>query len=89
MYTAAVITDSAAARSAIRTYAAAMCCDIAVQDRTFLVPRAVIAARICTPAPYDTPENAVLCRLYTALLKQDLNSYAYDATTGAYFGGAC
>jgi Middle or third domain of peptidase_M16 len=54
-----------------------------LQDRTFKVPRTVTAARLSTPAPYADPVSATLCRLFTSLLRQDLNVYAYDATTGA------
>ncbi|KAG5176774.1 Metalloenzyme, LuxS/M16 peptidase-like protein [Tribonema minus] len=49
-------------------------------DRTFRVPKAVFVARICTTTPYSSPAAATLCRLFTALLRQDLNVYAYDAT---------
>jgi Middle or third domain of peptidase_M16 len=55
---------------------------LSIQDRTFKVPRTVTAARLSTPAPYADPVSATLCRLFTSLLRQDLNVYAYDATTG-------
>jgi insulysin len=49
------------------------------KDDTFWVPRANVWILFRSPLAYATPTNCVKTRLYTDLLKDSLNEYAYDA----------
>ncbi|KAL0093600.1 ubiquinol-cytochrome c reductase core subunit 2 [Phycomyces blakesleeanus] len=49
------------------------------KDDTFWVPRANVCILLRSPLAYATPANCVKTRLYTDLLKDSLNEYAYDA----------
>ncbi|KAI8982604.1 Metalloenzyme, LuxS/M16 peptidase-like protein [Pilobolus umbonatus] len=49
------------------------------KDDTFWVPRANAWIMFRSPLAYATPSNCVKTRLYTDLLKDSLNEYAYDA----------
>ncbi|KAI7895156.1 Metalloenzyme, LuxS/M16 peptidase-like protein [Mucor mucedo] len=49
------------------------------KDDTFWVPRANVWILLRSPLAYATPTNCVKTRLYTDLLKDSLNEYAYDA----------
>ncbi|KAI9477913.1 MAG: Metalloenzyme, LuxS/M16 peptidase-like protein [Benjaminiella poitrasii] len=49
------------------------------KDDTFWVPRANVWILFRSPLAYATPSNCVKTRLYTDLLKDSLNEYAYDA----------
>jgi insulysin len=49
------------------------------KDDTFWVPRANVWILFRSPLAYATPANCVKTRLYTDLLKDSLNEYAYDA----------
>lgn len=50
-------------------------------DKSYRVPRSVVAAKLWTPESYDSPEAAVYARLFVRLLREDLRSWAYDAGT--------
>ncbi|KAI9321267.1 Metalloenzyme, LuxS/M16 peptidase-like protein [Dichotomocladium elegans] len=49
------------------------------KDDTFWVPRANVWILFRSPLAYATPNNCVKTRLFTDLLKDSLNEYAYDA----------
>ncbi|CDH56832.1 a-pheromone processing metallopeptidase ste23 [Lichtheimia corymbifera JMRC:FSU:9682] len=49
------------------------------KDDTFWVPRANVWILFRSPLAYATPTNCVKTRLFTDLLKDSLNEYAYDA----------
>ncbi|KAA8494009.1 Insulin-degrading enzyme [Porphyridium purpureum] len=49
------------------------------QDTVFLRPKANIYFELSSPAAYQSPRSAVLTNLYTQLLNDDLNEFAYDA----------
>ncbi|KAI7855111.1 Metalloenzyme, LuxS/M16 peptidase-like protein [Circinella umbellata] len=49
------------------------------KDDTFWVPRANVWILFRSPLAYATPTNCVKTRLYTDILKDSLNEYAYDA----------
>ncbi|KAI8388880.1 Metalloenzyme, LuxS/M16 peptidase-like protein [Radiomyces spectabilis] len=49
------------------------------KDDIFWVPRANVWILFRSPLAYATPTNCVKTRLYTDLLKDSLNEYAYDA----------
>ncbi|CAO3650854.1 unnamed protein product [Cunninghamella echinulata] len=49
------------------------------KDDTFWVPRANVWILFRSPLAYATPSNCVKTRLFTDLLKDSLNEYAYDA----------
>ncbi|OBZ83270.1 Insulin-degrading enzyme [Choanephora cucurbitarum] len=49
------------------------------KDDIFWVPRANVWILFRSPLAYATPINCVKTRLYTDLLKDSLNEYAYDA----------
>lgn len=49
------------------------------KDDTFWVPRANVWILFRSPLAYANPVNCVKTRLYTDLLKDSMNEYAYDA----------
>ncbi|KAF7728621.1 Insulinase (Peptidase M16) [Apophysomyces ossiformis] len=49
------------------------------KDDTFWVPKANVWILFRSPLVYATPSNTVITRLYTDLLQDSLNEYAYDA----------
>ncbi|CAM9474661.1 unnamed protein product, partial [Choristocarpus tenellus] len=49
-------------------------------DRSYRTPRTVVVAKLWTPEPYGSPEGASNARLFTTLLREDLNLFTYDAS---------
>ncbi|KAJ3571053.1 hypothetical protein NP233_g3999 [Leucocoprinus birnbaumii] len=49
------------------------------KDDRFWIPKAFVMVDIRSPASYATPREAVLTRLYTDLVNDALNEFAYDA----------
>ena len=49
------------------------------KDDTFLVPKADVYFEIRTPLAYESVQGCVLTRLYTDLLKDAINEFAYCA----------
>jgi insulysin len=49
------------------------------QDDTFMVPRANVYFEVRTPIAYESVENCILTRLFSDLLKDSLNEFAYPA----------
>ncbi|KAM3567256.1 hypothetical protein VYU27_010595, partial [Nannochloropsis oceanica] len=50
-------------------------------DSTFKVPKVYFFAHLLSRQIYSSPTNVVLHRLYNMLLRDELNEYAYDAST--------
>jgi insulysin len=48
-------------------------------DRTFRRPKASIRMKMICPVAYSSPRNSVMTNLFTLLLEDSLNEYAYDA----------
>ncbi|CAM9916972.1 unnamed protein product [Scytosiphon promiscuus] len=49
-------------------------------DRSYRVPKSSIAVKLWTPEPYVSPLAAMQARIFVKLLKEDLKSWAYDAS---------
>ncbi|CAM9615285.1 unnamed protein product, partial [Hapterophycus canaliculatus] len=49
-------------------------------DRSYRVPKSSIAVKLWTPEPYASPMAAMQARVFVKLLKEDLKSWAYDAS---------
>ncbi|MGK0289919.1 MAG: insulysin [bacterium] len=50
------------------------------QDNQFHKPKANLLFRFISPSAYKSPKNSVLTRLFTLLLKDSLNEFAYPAS---------
>lgn len=56
------------------------------QDNVFKVPKGNLRIRLSTPDAYSTAKNAAMTRLFTLLLKEELNEYSYPAViAGLYY----
>jgi insulysin len=49
------------------------------QDTVFKKPKGIVFVDLSTPLAYDSPANTVLTRLFSAMIKDGLNEFAYDA----------
>ncbi|KAJ1565819.1 Insulinase (Peptidase M16), partial [Nowakowskiella sp. JEL0078] len=49
------------------------------KDDTFYTPKASVWFKLFNPLTYATPTNSVLTKLYTDLIKEDLNEFSYMA----------
>lgn len=59
-------------------------------DRTFRVPKASIRLSLTSPDVYRTPRTMTLNRIFQAVLREDLNSFVYDAAiAGCNYGISC
>ena len=59
-------------------------------DRFWRVPKTSIHVSILTPSNYESPRSMTLSRIYQRVLRDDLNSYAYDGTlAGCSYGVTC
>jgi insulysin len=57
------------------------------QDVTFKKPRGVLYVDMSTPVAYYSPTNAVQTRLFTKMVEDALNEFAYEAqVAGLYYG---
>jgi insulysin len=48
-------------------------------DRVFRVPKASIRLQLASPNVYRSPRSMTLSRIFEAVLREDLNSFVYDA----------
>ncbi|KAI5682884.1 hypothetical protein M9H77_04112 [Catharanthus roseus] len=56
-------------------------------NTVFLTPKAYVKIDFCCPCAGNSPESAVLTDIFTRLLMDYLNEYAYDAqVAGLYYG---
>lgn len=59
-------------------------------DRVFRVPKASIRLQLTSPNVYRTPRSMTLNRIFQAVLREDLNSFVYDASVaGCNYGISC
>jgi insulysin len=59
-------------------------------DRVFRVPKASIRLQLTSPNVYRTPRSMTLNRIFQAVLKEDLNSFVYDASVaGCNYSISC
>jgi insulysin len=59
-------------------------------DRVFRVPKASIRLQLASPNLYRSPRSMTLNRIFQAVLKEDLNSFVYDASVaGCNYGISC
>ena len=49
------------------------------QDTTFQRPKGIIHVDLSTPTAYTSPTAAVSCTLFTKMVEDSLNEYAYNA----------
>jgi len=59
-------------------------------DRTFRVPKTALRLHLFSPNVYQSPRSITLNRIFEKVLRDDLNSYVYDASlSGCNFKVSC